>query len=32
MFLMYGFRVHRKYSIVAQAIKVEIATFIAGKL
>ena len=32
MFLTYRFRIHRKYSIVEKAMKVAIATFIAGKL
>ena len=31
MFLTYRFRIHRKYTIVAKAIKVATATFIAGK-
>ena len=30
MFLTYKFRIHRKSSIVAKAIKVAIAAFIAG--
>ena len=32
MSLTYRFRIHRKYTIVAKAIKVTVATFIAGKL